>query len=74
MASSMCKNKTRATKTNPKIRISDFYDSLVNGVDVFVEQLLEKHDKDDKLFHPIDTSNEEEEETRPQDEESLETT
>ena len=38
---------------NPKLLIVDYYDSLIQKIDIYIEQLLEKYDKNDLLPDPI---------------------
>lgn len=38
---------------NPKLLIVNYYDSLIQKIDIYIEQLLEKYDKNDLLPDPI---------------------
>ena len=44
---------------NPKLIISQYYDSLINLIDIHTEELLDKYDENHLLQMPNDPSNRE---------------
>lgn len=41
-------------RVNPKLIISEYYDYLVNQIDIYTEELLEKYNENDLLQEPLD--------------------